>query len=500
MEVNKVECFGKVLLDLTEDSVTPDKMSAGVTAHDASGQKIVGTATLDGYTRTILYEGLMYSLGTYTIGSIIGYDEIEILYANQINSASNTEQFSTLRMMAKDMLNLTSPVSEDVILLAGSYVSSGMRRLMFRMIDDKTLKITTNNNIAITKITGIKYDYGGVPTQWFTGTEVTGTGGQISAVVLGSKAGDMYLNTDTSYVYKASAENEWYYVCDIKGDKGDTGNSHLASYSATTSIAASAVDTKLPTEKAVKTFVEGKGYTTNTGTITGIKMNGASKGTSGVVDLGTVLTSHQDISSKLDKSGGVVTGNLNGPTPDGETNPKWVISKEGNAFFPILSYFSVYVVNLINGYSKLKNLVVETINNMKVPEYLDFVDDNFAKRIDSSRVIGTWIDESYLYENVVTFISPGPNDYDAVQPLNIGDTTINAYERHVDLSHMNIKQLISVEGILNDGNVNVPITTLYQNNQNINWWFSANTGRLIFRSLGYEGYKVNLIIKYLNKE
>lgn len=41
--------------------------------------------------------------------------------------------------------------------------------------------------------------------------------------------------------------------------------------------------------------------TSNTGTITGIKMNGASKGTSGVVDLGTVITSHQDISGKQDK-------------------------------------------------------------------------------------------------------------------------------------------------------------------------------------------------------
>lgn len=43
-------------------------------------------------------------------------------------------------------------------------------------------------------------------------------------------------------------------------------------------------------------------YTTNTGTITGITMNGASKGTSGVVDLGTVITSHQDISGKADKA------------------------------------------------------------------------------------------------------------------------------------------------------------------------------------------------------
>lgn len=40
--------------------------------------------------------------------------------------------------------------------------------------------------------------------------------------------------------------------------------------------------------------------TSNTGTITGITMNGASKGTSGVVDLGTVLTAHQDISGKQD--------------------------------------------------------------------------------------------------------------------------------------------------------------------------------------------------------
>ena len=43
-------------------------------------------------------------------------------------------------------------------------------------------------------------------------------------------------------------------------------------------------------------------FTSNAGTITGIKMNGASKGTSGVVDLGTVLTAHQDISGKLDKT------------------------------------------------------------------------------------------------------------------------------------------------------------------------------------------------------
>lgn len=42
------------------------------------------------------------------------------------------------------------------------------------------------------------------------------------------------------------------------------------------------------------------GFTKNLGTITGIKMNGVSKGTRGEVDLGTVITEHQDISGKQD--------------------------------------------------------------------------------------------------------------------------------------------------------------------------------------------------------
>lgn len=63
------------------------------------------------------------------------------------------------------------------------------------------------------------------------------------------------------------------------------------------------------------------------GTITGITMNGASKGTSGVVDLGTVITAHQDISGKADKTATVstvaydttnkkITKTINGTTSD----------------------------------------------------------------------------------------------------------------------------------------------------------------------------------------
>lgn len=62
----------------------------------------------------------------------------------------------------------------------------------------------------------------------------------------------------------------------------------------------------IPTESTVSNW----GFTKNAGTITGITMNGASKGTLGVVDLGTVITSHQDISGKADDSAVVhKTGN-----------------------------------------------------------------------------------------------------------------------------------------------------------------------------------------------
>jgi len=54
--------------------------------------------------------------------------------------------------------------------------------------------------------------------------------------------------------------------------------------------------------KVTTDTVSGWGYTKNDGTITGISMNGVSKGTSGVVNLGTVITSHQDISGKVDNT------------------------------------------------------------------------------------------------------------------------------------------------------------------------------------------------------
>lgn len=48
--VNKVIYGGEVLIDLTGDTVTPDKLLSGITAHDKSGAKITGTCTYDADT------------------------------------------------------------------------------------------------------------------------------------------------------------------------------------------------------------------------------------------------------------------------------------------------------------------------------------------------------------------------------------------------------------------------------------------------------------------
>lgn len=47
MAYNKIIYGGKTLIDLTGDTITPDKLAEGVTAHDKSGAQITGTSTKD---------------------------------------------------------------------------------------------------------------------------------------------------------------------------------------------------------------------------------------------------------------------------------------------------------------------------------------------------------------------------------------------------------------------------------------------------------------------
>ena len=91
-----------------------------------------------------------------------------------------------------------------------------------------------------------------------------------------------------------------------------------------------AVTANITVPTKVSELENDSGFTSNAGTITGIKMNGASKGTSGVVDLGTVLTNASAFATSaqgtkadnaMPKAGGAFTGAVTVQAPTAEMNP-----------------------------------------------------------------------------------------------------------------------------------------------------------------------------------
>ena len=95
-----------------------------------------------------------------------------------------------------------------------------------------------------------------------------------------------------------------------------------------------------------------EGATANEGTITGITMNGASKGTSGVVDLGTVITAHQDISGKANIASPTFTGTPKAPTANAGTNTTQIATTE---------FVSTAITNALSGLTGITFEFVQTL-------------------------------------------------------------------------------------------------------------------------------------------
>lgn len=117
-----------------------------------------------------------------------------------------------------------------------------------------------------------------------------------------------HLKTD---LIKSADNSKWIAEITAKGLEIGGSGTPLRFYSSTRPIVVNqnkeiAYTSDIPAAVTEST-VSGWGFTKNTGTVTSVavKMNGATKGTvtsSGTIDLGTVITAHQDISGKLDKT------------------------------------------------------------------------------------------------------------------------------------------------------------------------------------------------------
>lgn len=157
----------------------------------------------------------------------------------------------------------------------------------------------------------------GTSAVWFTGTAVTGTSTSAKTFsVSGSKAGDMYLNTSTYNVYKATAANSWVYVGNIKGKDGTNGTN-----ATTTSVVSTSANGLAPKVTDTNKFLKGDGTwatPTDTNTWRGIQNNLTSDSTTdslsaaqgkvlkGLVD-GKAASSHSHNYAGSSSAGGSAT-------------------------------------------------------------------------------------------------------------------------------------------------------------------------------------------------
>lgn len=105
-----------------------------------------------------------------------------------------------------------------------NYLQKGGNQTVTTTADGGSNVYTFKDGSTIIVKNGSKGSTGAAAT-WFSGGAVTGTSTTAKTfTVSGSKAGDMYLNTGTSNVYKATDANQWVYLCNIKGPQGTPGN------------------------------------------------------------------------------------------------------------------------------------------------------------------------------------------------------------------------------------------------------------------------------------
>ena len=84
MAVNKVVLGEDTLIDLTADTVSADKLSKGITAHNMAGEPIVGTMEAGGGTSYTFTGGLTETDGT------VKWDLSDRIFKRKKNNTTNT--------------------------------------------------------------------------------------------------------------------------------------------------------------------------------------------------------------------------------------------------------------------------------------------------------------------------------------------------------------------------------------------------------------------------
>lgn len=134
MAVNKVEYAGKVLLDLTEDTVTEDQLLEGATAHDRSGQRIVG-ALINLAEDTVAPENLLAGATAHDSSGqrIVGTMEVDS------GGGGNTKMVTGTT--SSPAINTGLSKIDKLIIYANKIASKGMVDMIYN--SDSSRAVTT---------------------------------------------------------------------------------------------------------------------------------------------------------------------------------------------------------------------------------------------------------------------------------------------------------------------------------------------------------------------
>ena len=216
----------------------------------------------------------------------------------------NNLTYYTLKTNTGSLINLEINDTTYVVTLKlknqdGTVISTDTIDLPLESVVVSGRYDNTTKKVILTLENGSEVDFSVAELVAGLQTEITSSNKLASDLVDDANSGNKFVTTSEKQTWnnKYDKPNSGIPKTDLASTvqtslgKADTALQSISSSDVTSALGYTPYNSTNP-----------NGYTSNVGTITGITMNGVSKGTSGVVDLGTVITSHQDISGKLDTS------------------------------------------------------------------------------------------------------------------------------------------------------------------------------------------------------
>lgn len=147
MAVNKVEINGQTAIDLTQDTVTPETLKKGITAHSASGEKITGTAE----------EDLSLGMSSVAVGDFIRVKSVD---ANGKPTSWEPVQAEEAETVDVDLLPAVTTEDNGKVLqvVGGSWIAKAPTLSMLKTRYDTIVDYTFDGTSTLSTAEGLS-DY-----------------------------------------------------------------------------------------------------------------------------------------------------------------------------------------------------------------------------------------------------------------------------------------------------------------------------------------------------